>query len=356
MTAGFFLWSMVNFDGYAFGICGRTVSSLRRNVIRNLQDWLGDLFTIRESVSMSMITVIRGKKRNDYYLFGGQDESSYKLIQGMTLAGAFLDEVALMPRSFVEQTCARCSVDGSKIWFNCNPEGPNHWFYVNWIQRAAEKNALRIHFTMEDNPGLSKSVHKKYLTSFSGVFFKRYVLGQWVAAEGLIYEFDEKNIVHEPPGSPGRYYISVDYGTMNPFSAGLWWVGDRAVRIGEYYHDGRAKGCLTDEEYYEALERLAGEKPIEYIIIDPSAASLITLIRRRGRFSVRKAKNAVVPGIRLVSSLLKAGKLEICENCKDAIREFSLYRWCDEGDTPVKENDHAMDDVRYFCMAVMSRN
>ncbi len=355
MTAGFLLWSMTAFNGQVFGICGRTVSSLRRNVIRNLQDWVGDLFIIRESVSQSMITVIRGDRSNDYYLFGGQDESSYKLIQGITLAGIFLDEVALMPRSFVEQACARCSVDGSKAWFNCNPEGPEHWFYKNWICRCAEKNALRLHFTMLDNPGLSKKVYKKYLTQFSGVFFKRYVLGQWVAAEGLIYEFDKSHIAEMPIG-PGKYYISVDYGTMNPFSAGLWWVGDRAIRIAEFYYDGRQKGkCLTDEEYYEKLEDLAGAYPVEYIIIDPSAASLITLIRRRGRFSVRKAKNAVLPGIRLVSSLLRAGKLCFCENCRDTIREFGLYRWSDDADVPVKEHDHAMDDIRYFCMSVMAR-
>jgi len=355
MTAGFLLWSMTTFDGQAFGICGRTVSSLRRNVIRNLQDWVGDLFVIRESLSQSMITVIRGDHRNDYYLFGGQDESSYKVIQGMTLAGIFLDEVALMPRSFVEQACARCSVEGAKFWFNCNPEGPEHWFYKNWICRCAEKNALRLHFDMLDNPGLSKNVYKKYLTSFTGVFYKRYILGQWVAAEGLIYDFGPENIA-KPPEKPGRYYISVDYGTMNPFSAGLWWVGQRAIRIDEFYHDGRQQGSLTDEEYYEALVALAGDYPIEYIVIDPSAASLITLIRRRGRFSVRKAKNAVVPGIRLVCSLLKSGKLAVCANCRDTIREFGLYRWSEEGDVPVKEHDHAMDDVRYFCMAVMNRN
>ena len=355
MTAGFLIWSMTTFDGQAFGICGRTVSSLRRNVIRNLQDWVGDLFVIRESISQSMITVIRGAHRNDYYLFGGQDESSYKVIQGMTLAGIFLDEVALMPRSFVEQACARCSVEGAKFWFNCNPEGPEHWFYKEWICKCAQKNAFRLHFVMSDNPGMSKSVEKRYFAQFTGVFFKRYVLGQWVAAEGLIYQFDKSHITQKPTG-PGKYYISVDYGTMNPFSAGLWWVGDRAVRIAEFYYDGRQQGSLTDEEYYKALEELAGSYPIEFIVIDPSAASLITLIRRRGQFSVRKAKNGVVPGIRLVSSLLKAGRLQFCENCKDTIREFYLYRWSDEGDVPVKEFDHAMDDVRYFCMAVMNRN
>ena len=356
MTAGFFLWSMTCFDGCAFGICGRTVSSLRRNVIRNLQDWLGDLFIIRESVSQSMVTVIRGSVRNDYYLFGGQDESSYKLIQGMTLAGVFLDEVALMPRSFVDQACARCSMEGAKLWFNCNPEGPSHWFYREWICKCAEKNVLRLHFTMQDNPGVSKNVQKKFMTMFTGVFYKRYILGQWVMAEGLIYNFEN---LADTPETPGKYYISIDYGTMNPFSAGLWWVdmeGKKAVRIREFYYDGRKNGqSLTDEEYYKNVERLAGDNPIEYIIIDPSAASFITLIRRRGRFSVRKARNAVVPGIRLVGSLLESGRLWVCPCCTDTIREFGSYRWSNEADVPVKEDDHAMDDIRYFCMSVMAR-
>ena len=157
----------------------------------------------------------------------------------------------------------------------------------------------------------------------------------------------------------GKWYISVDYGTYNPFSAGLWYVrGGVAVRVREYYHDGRQSGVLrTDEEYYRALERLAGEHPVERIIIDPSAASLIALIRRRGRFSVRKAQNQVLPGIRLVGSLLQQGRLLIGSQCHAAIREFSLYCWQDDEtrDVPKKENDHAMDDIRYFCMSVMRR-
>lgn len=355
MTAGFFLWSMTCFQGCAFGICGRTVSSLRRNVIRNLNDWVGDIFHITESFSQSKVTVRLGSRENDYYLFGGQDESSYKVIQGITLAGVFLDEVALMPRSFVEQACARCSLEGSRLWFNCNPEGPEHWFYKEWILGASGKNALRLHFTMEDNPGLSPKVKQRYGRMYSGVFFQRYILGQWVACQGLIYDFKKEYVV-PPPTEPGSYYISIDYGTMNPCSMGLWWVGDKAVRIREFYYDGRAKGvCLTDEEYYSALEELAGGLPIRQVIIDPSAASFIALIRRRGRFSVRKARNAVVPGIRLVSSLLKSGALGFTADCADCIREFGLYRWQEDRDEPVKEFDHAMDDVRYFCATVLAR-
>lgn len=358
MTDGFFLWSMLCFQNAAFAICGRSVGSLHRNIIRNLPDWLGSTFRIRQHRSQNMLTVSCGNRQNVYYLFGGQDESSYASIQGITLAGVFLDEVALMPRSFVEQACARCSVKGSKMWFNCNPAGPEHWFYREWILKQEQKNALRLRFTMQDNPGLDVSIRQRYEKLYTGIFYRRYILGQWCRAEGLIYNFDpEKHIAQDlPPG--GRYYISVDYGTMNPFSAGLWCVNDgKAVRLREYYYSGRDRNqSLTDEEYYEQLEKLAGTLPVEQVIVDPSAASFIAVIRRRGRFSVRKAKNDVLSGIRLVSSLLQAGVLQVTDQCPDTIREFGLYSWQEDGsDRPIKENDHAMDDIRYFCATVMRR-
>ncbi len=360
MTDGFFLWSMSRFNGQVFGICGKTVVSLRRNIIANLQQWLGGILEIREYPSQSKLVVRNGMgHQNTYYLFGGENESSYKLIQGITLAGALLDEVALMPRSFVEQACARCSVAGSKLWFNCNPAGPEHWFYKEWVQKTGQKNMLRLHFTMADNPGLDPLIRKRYETLYTGVFYRRYILGQWCMAEGLVYRFDEqKHIAKEIP-QKGRYYISIDYGTRNPFSAGLWCVsGGRAVRIREYYHSGREQErMLTDEEYYRKLEQLAGDKPIEMVIVDPSAASFIATIRAHGRFSVRKAKNDVLSGIRLVSSLLQAGVLQFSTACNDTIREFNLYRWEEKGekDAPCKENDHAMDDVRYFCATILRR-
>ena len=358
MADGFFLWSMLRFDRAAFAICGRSIGSLQRNIIHNLPQWLGASFSIRHNRAQNSLTVTAGGHRNTYYLFGGQDESSYAAIQGVTLAGVLLDEVALMSRSFVEQACARCSVSGSKMWFNCNPAGPEHWFYKEWICKQQEKNALRIHFTMADNPGLDPKIRQRYERLYTGVFYRRYVLGQWCQAQGLVYAFDpERHIADRLPQS-GRYYISVDYGTMNPFSAGLWCVRDgRAVRLREYYYCGRDRGrCLTDEEYYEELEKLARDTPVEQVIVDPSAASFIALIRRKGRFSVRKARNDVLGGIRLVASLLQAGALQVSRECADCIREFGLYAWQDgPQDSPVKENDHAMDDVRYFCNTVMRR-
>ena len=360
MVCGFFLWSMSCFDGQTFGLCGKTVSSLRRNIIQQLPGWLGTSFQLREYAGQGKLVVSDCTGRqNTYYLFGGEDESSYQYIQGITLAGVLLDEVALMPRSFVEQACARCSVEGSRLWFNCNPAGPEHWFYREWICRRQRKNALYLHFTMEDNPGLSRAVRERYESMYDGVFYERYVLGRWTASEGLIYSFDPEKHVTDKLPRDGRYFISVDYGTANPFSAGLWCVsGGVAVRMREFYHSGRDFGVqLTDEQYYERLEKLAGDFPVEKVIVDPSAASLIATIRHHGRFRVRKARNEVMAGIRQVAELLRTGRLLISKDCRDTIREFGLYRWADSGsrDQPRKEQDHAMDDIRYFCATVLAR-
>lgn len=366
MADGFFLWSMSQFNGQTFGICGKTIASLRRNIVMKLPDWLeGTGLQLIERRGENKIIVTCGSRTNTYFLFGGQDESSYMLIQGITLAGVLLDEVALMPRSFVEQACARCSVPGSKLWFNCNPEGPQHWFYKEWILKCKEKNALHIHFTMADNLALDPQIRRRYETLYTGVFYRRYILGEWCVAEGLVYQFDKELHVTkiqdmEALEKHGRWYISVDYGTLNPFSAGLWCMyKGRAIRVREYYYSGRNSAkTLTDEEYYAELERLAGDLDIHAVIVDPSAASFIATIRQHGRFSVRKAKNNVLPGIRITASLLKAGLLQISESCVDAIREFGLYRWDDKGETDrvIKENDHAMDDIRYFCATVVRRD
>ena len=364
MVAGFFLWSMATFDGQTFGICGKTIESLRRNVVLNLHDWLGGVITIREKRNENKLIVTDGKHTNTYFLFGGRDESSYALVQGITLAGALLDEVALMPRSFVDQVCARCSVAGSKLWFNCNPAGPEHWFHKNWILKAQEMNALRIHFTMADNLSLAQSIRERYERLYSGVFYRRYILGEWCVAEGLVYQFDRAtHTVEDIPEDfqkRGEWYISCDYGTLNPFSAGLWCVyRGRAIRIAEYYYSGRESSAMkTDEEYYAEIEKLAGGRDIRSIIVDPSAASFIACIRRHGRFSVRKARNEVLDGIRQTAAMLQAGVIKIGAKCEDAIREFGLYRWEEKGevDRVVKENDHAMDDIRYFCATVMRRD
>lgn len=271
-----------------------------------------------------------------------------------------------MPRSFVEQALARCSVTGSKLWFNCNPDSSEHWFFKEWIDENSEKiknkNRLHLHFTMDDNYSLSNEVKQRYERMYSGVFYDRYIKGLWVLAEGIVYPMFDKSrhiVKNYTPSNQAFYYISCDYGTLNPCSMGLWALeNDKAVRIKEYYYDGRKEGIQkTDEEYYAELEKLADGFNIQHVIIDPSAASFIETIRRHGKFRVRRANNRVIDGIRNTMTLLENNRIFICECCEDIIREFALYRWDEKSgkDSVIKENDHAMDDMRYFVNTAMGR-
>ncbi len=357
----FFCWAMSTFKGRNFALCGKTITSIRRNLVSELTPMLEGMgFRCEEKRSQNLIRVRLGGRVNHFYLFGGKDEGSAALIQGITLAGVLMDEVVLMPQSFVEQAIARCSVTGSRLWFSCNPESPAHWFYREWVEKQGEKRALRLHFTMEDNPGLSKQVLERYRAMFEGTFYRRFVLGEWVAAEGLVYDFFNDSFPKPAPeGEMEQWYISCDYGTVNPTSMGLWGRKDGVwYRVEEFYYDARARRRqLTDEEYADALAGLAGGRPIRGVVLDPSAASFAETLRRRG-WRVRKANNEVLSGIRLTARLLKAGKLVICPGCRDALREFSLYRWEEGGDgrdRVRKEHDHAMDEIRYFAATVAEK-
>lgn len=360
MSISFISWAFYNFCDTSFAICGKTISSLRRNVITPLIPNLLSLgFKCDYKISRNLLEIEKGNNKNRFYIFGGRDESSASLIQGMTLGGVLLDEVALMPRSFVEQALARCSLEHSKFWFNCNPEHPFHWFYTEWIKKSDAKNMLYIHFKMEDNPSLSSSVINRYKSLYSGAFYERFIDGRWVAADGLVYPmFDNRCHIRKSVGKFFLYYLSCDYGTVNPFSLGLWGKAeDGWYRLDEYYHSSRDRGIqLTDEEYYGKLLSLVNGRKIEAIIIDPSAASFIETIKRHGVFRVIKADNDVLKGINYVCNALKNGEIFFYPNCADTIREFSVYRW-DNGikrDAPKKENDHAMDDIRYFVATVLN--
>lgn len=359
MGLSFFLWASSQFNGVRFGVCGKTIASLRRNVLSELLPKLRAIgFSVAEKRTENLVRVGYRGHSNDFYVFGGRDESSSSLIQGITFAGILLDEVALMPRSFVEQACARCSVTGSRLWFNCNPEGPHHWFYNEWILGADKRNCLYLHFTMEDNPSLSPEIRRRYARLYSGVFYRRFVLGQWVAAEGRVYDFfDAADAPPVPPGNFDRWYISCDYGTVNPASFGLWGLQNGVwYRVNEFYFDSRREmRQMTDEEYADALSALAGGREIAAVVVDPSAASFIELLRRRG-WNVKKADNDVLSGIRRTSDLLKSGRLVICDTCADCLRETEQYVWDLKAgkDAVKKEHDHAMDDMRYFVSTVLS--
>ena len=358
MSLSFVFWMFYKFNSKSFAICGKTIRSARRNIITPMVSTLKSLgFEVNEKLSENLLVIKYKGRENRIYIFGGKDESSAALVQGMTLAGVLFDEVALMPRSFVEQALARCSFEGSTFWFNCNPEYPAHWFYRNWILNAKRKNALYLHFTMEDNPSLSKKTLERYKTLYTGTFYQRFILGKWVAVTGAIYPFmKESSYVSVPQGPFEKYAVSCDYGTVNPASFGLWALKENCwYRIDEYYFDSRKQGYQkTDEEHYKALCELIGNRKVSTITADPSAASFIETIRRHGEYMVTPATNDVLNGIRQTATALKEGRIKICNNCLDSITKFSLYRWEEKGlDVPIKENDHAIDDIRYFVATIL---
>lgn len=366
MSLGFVFWAMTRFNGQNFGMCGKTIGSFRRNVLFWLKLMLRSRgYTVSDHRADNLVIISKGDVINYFYIFGGKDERSQDLIQGITLAGVFFDEVALMPESFVNQATGRCSVDGSKFWFNCNPDGPYHWFKVNWIDKRKEKNLLYLHFTMDDNLSLSEKIKKRYRTRYTGVFFERYIRGLWKMAEGVIYDmFDEaKHVCHTLKSLiEANYYVSCDYGTQNA-TVFLLWCKDsigKWICCREYYYSGRDEDSQkTDTEYADDLEKwLCGIKPVK-IIIDPSAASFIAELKKRG-YSVKKAKNDVLDGIRFVGSLLNEEKIVIHESCVNTIMEFASYVWDEKAsergeDKPIKQHDHCMDALRYFCYTIIRK-
>lgn len=362
MSLSYVLWAMESFNQQNFGMAGKTIGSFRRNVLFWLKLMLKSRgYQVVDHRSDNLIVVSKGDTQNFFYIFGGKDERSQDLIQGITLAGMFFDEVALMPESFVNQATGRCSVTGSKFWFNCNPDNPRHWFKVNWIDKCEEKHIIYLHFTMDDNLSLSEKIKERYRSMYVGVFFKRYILGLWCVAEGLVYSMfdEEKHVTDEHMSGALEYVVSIDYGTANPFSAGLWaFDGKNSQREAELYYNSREVGKRVDDEaYYKMLKELIGDRKVSYIIIDPSAASFIEVIKKYGEYTVRKADNDVLDGIRVVTTMLNKGLLKIYKDCTSCINEFGLYCWDEEknNDTVIKENDHAMDDTRYYVYTFLRR-
>lgn len=362
MSLSFFLWGMGNFRNCSFAMCGKSVGAVQRNIITPLLGikYLRDHFEIKYNRADHVIVAKRGGRENRFYLFGGKDESSAALIQGITLAGVLLDEVALMPRSFVEQALARCSVAGSKLWFNCNPEGPEHWFRKEWILKPEKHNALHLHFTMDDNPSLTEEIRERYKSMYSGVFYERFVLGRWVMSEGLIYDmFDTDANTYTDESAPASLHfsgvrtIACDYGTTNPTVFLDIYDYDGTVYVDrEYRWDSREEQRQkTDEDYADDMDAFVGDSQCA-IVVDPSAASFIAALRRRGLYVV-PADNDVLDGIRRTATLLQRRKILINKSCAPLLGEMGTYLWdeksCKLGvDKPLKESDHGPDALRYF--------
>jgi PBSX family phage terminase large subunit len=366
MSLSFVIWSMSEFSYTKFGMAGKTIGSFRRNVLFLLKIILRLRgYRVRDKRSDSLLIVSKNNVENYYYIFGGKDEGSQELVQGFTSGGFFFDEVSLMPESFVNQAVARCSEEGRKLWFNCNPDGEYHWFKVGWIDQLVVKNALHIHFLLDDNPSLSKKTIEFYKRMFTGVFYKRFILGLWVLAEGIIYDmFEEDNVYVDGDGPDyGLYHkrwYAIDYGTTNPFvcleiieQAHKYYVEN------EYYYSSKERGRQKDDaEYVDDIVNFISGKPYHSIIVDPSAASFKIAARKKG-LRMRDANNDVLDGIRLLASMIALRMMKVNKRCKMLLKERASYIWDEKAamehgvERPVKENDHAMDAWRYFAKTVV---
>ena len=374
MSLGFVFWAMETFEGQNFIMAGKTIGSFKRNVLSNLKLMLTSRgYHWKHHVSENMLEVTRKGRTNYFHMFGGRDESSQDLVQGITAAGCFLDEVALMPESFVNQVTGRCSVEGRKMWFNCNPAGPMHWFKTGWIDNRKKKKLVYLHFTMDDNLSLSEAIKADYRSMYAGVFFLRYIKGLWAVAEGLIYTMCTDKNYYEDEERPialksiSQKYITVDYGTSNPcVFLEIWDDGETVWADREYRWDSRSEEARqtgnpqkTDAQYADDMEEFMGREPEDQcpIVVDPSAASFIAELQKRG-FYVIPADNEVLDGIRATATLLAQDYLKINKNCKGLRSEMRSYVWDDKAaqrgeEKPVKQLDHGPDALRYYIKSIL---
>lgn len=356
MILGFVLWSVHCFKGENFILSGRSIGALKRNVVKPM---LQILTARRISYNYNRSENYIEFGGNTYYLFGANNEASQDVLQGITAAGWLGDEVALQPQSFVEQAIGRCSIEGSKIWLNCNPESPKHYVYLELIKKARDKRLFHLHFLLDDNLTLSEKIKERYRRMFSGVWFDRFILGLWKAAQGAIYDmFDEKiHVVSDLPQMI-KYWVSCDYGTSNPTVFLLIGLGvDRKYYvIDEWRWDSKEKHKqLSDAEYsqeYKKWIKSWGVTPLR-VLVDPSAASFKVQLKKDGVQNVMNADNNVLDGIRRTSTMFKMLRLFIHIRCVTTRSEVPNYIWDPKAqlkgeDKPVKQNDHSPDCIRYF--------
>ena len=333
-------------------ILGVSKGTIQRNIIEPLQRIWGTKLV--GDINSQNICPMFGE---DVYCLGAEKVSQVSKIRGSSLKYCYGDEVVTWSESVFTMLKSRLDKPYSRFDGTCNPDNPNHWFY-SFLHSNAD--IYLQEYTLHDNPYLSSDFVKNLEDEYRGtVFFDRYILGKWTLAEGLIYPYgaDGKATVPDELRAYTKYVVSIDYGTLNPCSMGLWGLCDGVwYRIREYYYSGRSeKHNLTDEQYYIKLVELIGGLPVSKIVVDPSAASFIACIRAHRRYIVREANNAVLDGIRNTAVALTAQKIKICECCTNTLAEFSAYRWDENAgeDRPIKENDHAMDDMRYFVNTIL---
>lgn len=346
---------------------GRTRETVHRNLFTALQnpDLFGMLaYQIQYTPGAPMATIL-GRR---VHVVGANDITSEMKIRGLTLVGAYVDEATILPKSFWDQLVARLSVPGAKLFATTNPDSPSHWLKTDWLDRG-DPSVRSWHFTLDDNKSLDPAYVAHLKRMYVGLWYRRFVLGKWVVAEGAVYDMWDPgvHVVANTPLITDWLACSIDYGTTNPFHALMIGLGvdHRMYVTRELRYDSRAqRRQLTDAEYSGRLRQWFTRIPIpgstvrgvtpRYVVVDPSATSFRVQLHQDG-INSWPADNGVLDGIRVVSSLLawsSRPKLLIHRSCKHLIDELSSYSWDEKAqvkgeDKPIKINDHGCDALRY---------
>lgn len=334
-------------------ILGVTKSTIERNILEPMRNiWGEDLVG---SISSSNICYLFGEK---VYCLGAEKVSQVSKLRGSSIKYVYGDEVADWNEEVFEMLKSRLDKPYSCFDGALNPQGPNHW-----LKEFLDNPELDIYcqkYTLFDNPFLAKEVVDELCKEYAGsVYYKRYILGEWALAEGLVYPMfsREKHVVKGAIEyhRNSQYYVAIDYGTVNPFAVGIFeFNGRKSTMIKELHYDGRKNPRVDNEEYYKMVDELIGNLPIEYIIVDPSAAAFIETINKYAKYIAKGADNDVLNGIQEVTKYLNYGLLLFHESCIETIKELEGYAWDDESneDKVIKENDHHCDLTRYFIWGV----
>jgi len=338
---------------------GKTERTLKRNILDPLEQIVGTR-NFKYNRGLGEVHLL-GRR---IYVAGANDERSEGKIRGMTLAGAYCDELSLYPESFFTMLLSRLSVGGARLLGTTNPDSPYHWLKARYLDRARELDLRHWHFTLDDNLNLDPAYVEALKLEYTGLWYKRFILGLWAMAEGAIYDMfrDDVNTVsnNDLPDTFLKRFIGIDFGQGNPttfLKFGLTYQDSKPVlwQYDEYYHDGRKEGSKILPRYAMDLSNFIGDEYIDAILIDPSALALINQCRADGMKNIRPANNEVLEGIATVSSFLGTGRLKIVkERCPNTLREYNSYIWDAKAqlrgeDKPLKEHDHCMDATRYVC-------